>query len=79
MHQLGGTGKGEISSGTVKGTQLCGETIWFLVGYPKPLRKLPQLRDKQEVEFSGRILAGGSHEEITIYGKPDCWDIEGSR
>ena len=41
-------------------------------------RKLPHLRDKQKVELSGRILAGGSNEEITIYGKPDCWDIEGS-
>jgi hypothetical protein len=36
------------------------------------------LRDKQEVELSGRILAGGSNEEIAIYGKLDCWDIEGS-
>lgn len=42
-------------------------------------RKLPPLRDKQEVELSGRILAGGSNEEIEIYGKSDCWDIEGSR
>ena len=42
-------------------------------------RKLPLLVDKQKVELSGRILAGGSNEEIAIYGKPDCWDIEGSR
>jgi hypothetical protein len=42
------------------------------------LRKLPLLVDKQKVELSGRILAGGSNEEIAIYGKPDCWDIEGS-
>jgi hypothetical protein len=41
-------------------------------------RKLPLLIDKQKVELSGRILAGGSNEEIAIYGKPDCWDIEGS-
>ena len=45
----------------------------------KAMRKLPHLRDKQKVEFSGRILPGGSNEEIAIYGKPDCWDIEGSR
>ncbi len=42
-------------------------------------RKLPPLRDKQKVELSGRILAGGSNEEIAIYGKPDCWDIKRSR
>jgi len=42
-------------------------------------RKLPRLRDKQEVELSCRILAGGSNEEIAIYGKPDCWDSKGSR
>lgn len=41
-------------------------------------RKLPHLRDKQRVELSGRILLGGSNEEIAIYGKSDCWDIEGS-
>jgi hypothetical protein len=37
------------------------------------------LVDKQKVELSGRILPGGSNEEIAIYEKPDCWDIEGSR
>ena len=41
-------------------------------------RKLPPLRDKQRVELSGRILAGGSNETITIYRNPDYWDIEGS-
>jgi hypothetical protein len=47
--------------------------------YGVTYRKLPHLRDKQKVEFSGRILPGGSNEEIAIYGKSDCWDIEGSR
>ncbi|ARO88283.1 replication endonuclease [Nitrosospira lacus] len=42
-------------------------------------RKLPPLRDQQKVELSGRILPGGSNEEITIYGKSDCRDSEGSR
>ncbi len=42
-------------------------------------RELPHLRDKQKVELSGRILPGGSNEEIAIYGKPDCRDSEGSR
>ena len=42
------------------------------------MRKLPLLIDKQKVELSGRILAGGSNEEIEVYGKSDCWDIEGS-
>jgi hypothetical protein len=34
------------------------------------------LVDKQKVELSARILLGGSNEEIAIYRKPDCWDIE---
>ena len=42
-------------------------------------RKLPHSADKQKVELSGRILRGGSNEEITIYRKPDCRDSEGSR
>jgi hypothetical protein len=45
----------------------------------EPKRKLPLLVDKQKVELSGRILAGGSNEEIAIYGKPDLRDSEGSR
>jgi hypothetical protein len=42
-------------------------------------RKLPLLVDKQKVELSGRILAGDSNEEIMIYGKSDCWNIERNR
>ena len=38
----------------------------------------PSKVDNSEVELSGRILAGGSNEEIEVYGKSDCWDIEGS-
>ncbi|MEO9062459.1 MAG: hypothetical protein ABI270_10525, partial [Nitrosospira sp.] len=45
--------------------QLC----WVLtIQGMETYRKLPPLRDKQEVELSGRILPGGSHEEIEIYG-----------
>jgi len=40
------------------------------------IRKLPHLRDKLEVELSGEILAEGSNEEITFYGKSDCWNLK---
>jgi hypothetical protein len=55
----------------------CSRTACFSVDPPQ--RKLPLLRDKQGEEFSGRILPEESNEEITIYGKPNCWNIEESR
>lgn len=62
---------------TMGKAELCALTD-LIRSMPPPSRKLPHLRDKQRVELSGRILPGGSNEEITIYGKSDCWDIEGS-
>ena len=43
------------------------------------LRKLPHIGDRRQVELSGRILAGGSHEDVTFYGKSDRRHPEGGR
>jgi hypothetical protein len=41
-------------------------------------RKLPLLKDKEEVEFSGNMsLSGGSHEEDPIHGHVDYRDSQG--
>ena len=68
-----------VALATYNGERYLGEQLLHHAGTSRgSCRKLPSLRDKQEVELSGKILAGGSNEEISIYGKPDCWDIEGS-
>jgi hypothetical protein len=41
-------------------------------------RKLPRTVDILEVELSGRILQGGSNEEVTIYGVADRRDLKES-